>query len=89
MLADNSESRSAPEIFGAVEPLRLVIQSRDDDDHDDNPEPKGKGIGRRFSSILRRSTRSTSDLTGIHEHDIASEYPNERKVIKNQKQRLQ
>ncbi|QRW18672.1 Reverse transcriptase (RNA-dependent DNA polymerase) [Rhizoctonia solani] len=41
----------------------------------DNPEPKGKGISSRFSNILRRSTRSTSDLTGIHEHDIASEYP--------------
>ncbi|QRW27113.1 hypothetical protein RhiXN_01708 [Rhizoctonia solani] len=41
----------------------------------DNPEPKGKGISSRFSNILRRSTRSTSDLTGIHEHDIASDYP--------------
>ncbi|QRW16424.1 Reverse transcriptase (RNA-dependent DNA polymerase) [Rhizoctonia solani] len=51
----------------------------------DNPEPKGKGISSRFSNILRRSTRSTSDLTGIHEHDIASEYPTVRKVIKKPK----
>ncbi|KAF8712504.1 reverse transcriptase, partial [Rhizoctonia solani] len=51
----------------------------------DNPEPKGKGISSRFSNILRRSTRSTSDLSGIHEHDIASEYPIVRKVIKKPK----
>ncbi|KAF8758550.1 hypothetical protein RHS01_02560 [Rhizoctonia solani] len=51
----------------------------------DNPEPKGKGISTRFSNILRRSTRSTSDLTGIHEHDIASDYPTVRKVIKKPK----
>ncbi|QRW24086.1 Reverse transcriptase (RNA-dependent DNA polymerase) [Rhizoctonia solani] len=51
----------------------------------DNPEPKGKGISSRFSNILRRSTRSTSDLTGIHEHDIASDYPTVRKVIKKPK----
>ncbi|QRW24350.1 MYND Zn-finger protein [Rhizoctonia solani] len=51
----------------------------------DNPEPKGKGISSRFSNILRRSTCSTSDSTGIHEHDIASEYPTVRKVIKKPK----
>ncbi|GAB1528535.1 hypothetical protein RhiTH_011729 [Rhizoctonia solani] len=48
----------------------------------DNPEPKGKGISSRFSNILRRSTCSTSDSTGIHKHNIASEYPTVRKVIK-------
>ncbi|QRW24373.1 hypothetical protein RhiXN_11285 [Rhizoctonia solani] len=48
----------------------------------DNPEPKGKGISSRFSNILRRSTCSTSDSTGIHKHNIASEYLTVRKVIK-------
>ncbi|QRW25174.1 hypothetical protein RhiXN_07123 [Rhizoctonia solani] len=51
----------------------------------DNPEPKGKGISSRFSNILRRSTRSTSDLTGIHEHDIASDYPTKIANVPNRK----
>ncbi|QRW18642.1 hypothetical protein RhiXN_00048 [Rhizoctonia solani] len=51
----------------------------------DNPGPKGKGISSRFSGILRRSTRSTSDLTSIHAHDISSVYPSERKAIKKSK----
>ncbi|KAF8704678.1 hypothetical protein RHS03_05766, partial [Rhizoctonia solani] len=50
-----------------------------------NPEPKGKGISLRFSNILHRSTCSTSDLTGIHKHNIASDYPTTRKVIKKPK----
>ncbi|KAF8757923.1 hypothetical protein RHS01_03567 [Rhizoctonia solani] len=51
----------------------------------DNPEPKGKGFSSRFTGILRRSTRSTSDLTNIHAHDISSIYPSERKITKKSK----
>ncbi|KAF8670806.1 hypothetical protein RHS04_08548 [Rhizoctonia solani] len=51
----------------------------------DNPEPKGKGISSCFLNILCCSTCSTSDLSGIHKHNIASKYPIVRKVIKKPK----
>ncbi|KAF8752943.1 hypothetical protein RHS01_07420 [Rhizoctonia solani] len=40
----------------------------------DNPGPKGTRNQLAISGILRRSTRSTSDLTSIHAHDISSPY---------------
>ncbi|GAB1526285.1 hypothetical protein RhiTH_009452 [Rhizoctonia solani] len=51
----------------------------------DNPEPKGKGISSCITGILRCSTRSTSDLTSIHAHDISSVYPSEQKITKKSK----
>ncbi|KAF8748716.1 hypothetical protein RHS01_10624 [Rhizoctonia solani] len=51
----------------------------------DNPEPKGKGISLRFLNILRCYTCSISDLTDIHEHSIASQYPTEQKIIRKSK----
>ncbi|KAF8758932.1 hypothetical protein RHS01_02681 [Rhizoctonia solani] len=63
----------------------ITTRDEDDDHHDRQSWPKGKGISSRFSGILRRSTRSTSDLTSIHAHDISSVYPSERKAIKKSK----
>ncbi|CCO34121.1 hypothetical protein BN14_08213 [Rhizoctonia solani AG-1 IB] len=51
----------------------------------DNPKPKGKGLSTRVSNILRRNTRSTTDLSNVHEHDIASIYPSDRKITKKSK----